>query len=137
MTYCSLRRVWSAPKFAICALLSILLSPIVLHAEHLSHTWKGGAGNWDELSRWGGAPFLATDTATIEGDGQVLFTHGDVTLSYLDVGAFHNANGIDMEAALAYVQKHRSLEGYNKGDRISNDELLTLSKSFTPASSAC
>ena len=32
----------------------------------------------------------------------------------------------DVEDAVAYVKEHRSLEGYNKGDRITNDELLTL-----------
>jgi len=38
----------------------------------------------------------------------------------------HNAGGIDVEDAIAYVKEHRSLDGYTKGDRISNDELLTL-----------
>src|SRR5215204_7159861 len=41
-------------------------------------------------------------------------------------GGVHNANGIDVEDAIAYVKEHRSLEGYSKGDRITNDELLTL-----------
>jgi glutamate dehydrogenase (NAD(P)+) len=38
----------------------------------------------------------------------------------------HNPNGLDVEDAVAYVKEHRSLEGYSKGDRISNEELLTL-----------
>jgi len=41
-------------------------------------------------------------------------------------GGIYNANGIDVEDAVAYVKEHRSLEGYRKGDRISNDDLLTL-----------
>jgi glutamate dehydrogenase (NAD(P)+) len=41
-------------------------------------------------------------------------------------GAFHNPGGIDIDAALAYAQKHRSLEGYAGGDSITADELLTL-----------
>src|SRR3954463_3389952 len=41
-------------------------------------------------------------------------------------GAYYNKNGIDVGAAIAYVKDHRSLDGYTKGDRISNDELLTL-----------
>jgi glutamate dehydrogenase (NAD(P)+) len=41
-------------------------------------------------------------------------------------GGVHNATGIDVEDAVAYVKEHRSLEGYAKGDPISNDELLTL-----------
>jgi glutamate dehydrogenase (NAD(P)+) len=41
-------------------------------------------------------------------------------------GAFHNAAGIDVDAAIAYVQQHRSLEGFTGGDAIDADELLTL-----------
>ncbi len=41
-------------------------------------------------------------------------------------GAFHNSGGIDISEAIAYVQRHRSLEGFTGGDVISNDELLTL-----------
>jgi glutamate dehydrogenase (NAD(P)+) len=40
--------------------------------------------------------------------------------------ALHNAAGIDVEAAAAYVQEHRSLEGFPGGDVIDNDTLLTL-----------
>jgi glutamate dehydrogenase (NAD(P)+) len=41
-------------------------------------------------------------------------------------GAFYNAKGIDVDAAIAYVQQHRSLEGFAGGDRIDADDLLTL-----------
>jgi glutamate dehydrogenase (NAD(P)+) len=41
-------------------------------------------------------------------------------------GAVHNKNGIDVEDAIEYVKKNRTLEGYDKGDRITNEELLTL-----------
>jgi glutamate dehydrogenase (NAD(P)+) len=41
-------------------------------------------------------------------------------------GAFHNAQGIDVAAAIDYVRRHRDLEGFRGGDPISNDELLTL-----------
>src|ERR1700674_896233 len=40
--------------------------------------------------------------------------------------ALYNANGIDIDDAIAYVKKHRSLEGYDKADAISGAELLTL-----------
>jgi glutamate dehydrogenase (NAD(P)+) len=40
--------------------------------------------------------------------------------------ALYNANGIDVDDAIAYVKKHRSLEGYDKADAISGPELLTL-----------
>ena len=41
-------------------------------------------------------------------------------------GAFYNKNGIDIDAALKYAQKTRSLEGWTGGDPISNEELLTI-----------
>lgn len=41
-------------------------------------------------------------------------------------GGYHNADGLDIEDAIAYAKKHRSLEGYTKGDKITNDEILTL-----------
>jgi glutamate dehydrogenase (NAD(P)+) len=40
-------------------------------------------------------------------------------------GAYYNKNGIDVDAAIAYVQKNRTLEGFTDGDAITNDELLT------------
>jgi glutamate dehydrogenase (NAD(P)+) len=40
-------------------------------------------------------------------------------------GSFFNAKGIDVAAAIAHVQKHRSLDGFMGGDEISTDELLT------------
>ncbi len=41
-------------------------------------------------------------------------------------GAIHNDRGIDVDAAAAWVRLNGTLEGFNKGDRISNEELLTL-----------
>src|SRR5581483_8503701 len=41
-------------------------------------------------------------------------------------GAVYNRDGIDVADAIAYVKQNKSLEGYAKGDRITNDELLTL-----------
>jgi glutamate dehydrogenase (NAD(P)+) len=41
-------------------------------------------------------------------------------------GAIYNPAGIDVEDAVLHVRQHKSLEGYSKGDRISNDDLLTL-----------
>ena len=41
-------------------------------------------------------------------------------------GAVYNANGIDVEDAVAYVKERRSLDGYVKGDRVTNEDLLTL-----------
>jgi glutamate dehydrogenase (NAD(P)+) len=40
-------------------------------------------------------------------------------------GGLHNAAGIDVDAAIAHVKQHKSLEGFRGGDAISNEELLT------------
>jgi glutamate dehydrogenase (NAD(P)+) len=40
--------------------------------------------------------------------------------------AFHNAKGINIQQAIDYVRKHKSLAGFKGGDLISNAELLTL-----------
>ncbi|MDP1860994.1 MAG: Glu/Leu/Phe/Val dehydrogenase [Gemmatimonadaceae bacterium] len=41
-------------------------------------------------------------------------------------GGFYNAAGFDIDDAIAYVKKNKVLEGYSKGDKITNEELLTL-----------
>jgi glutamate dehydrogenase (NAD(P)+) len=41
-------------------------------------------------------------------------------------GAVYNKAGVDVEAAIAHVKQHKTLEGFSGGDRISNDELLLL-----------
>jgi glutamate dehydrogenase (NAD(P)+) len=40
--------------------------------------------------------------------------------------AIHNEKGVDLEKATEHVRKHRSLEGFNGGDIITNEELLAL-----------
>jgi hypothetical protein len=75
----------------LAALAFILSVPAFTQAANVSHVWKSGAGNWDDLARWGGAPFGPTDIASIEGDSEVLFSRGDVTLNQVEVGSYHNA----------------------------------------------
>jgi glutamate dehydrogenase (NAD(P)+) len=41
-------------------------------------------------------------------------------------GGYHNPKGIDVDEAIAHVKQHRSLDGYNKGEAISNQQLLEL-----------
>jgi glutamate dehydrogenase/leucine dehydrogenase len=41
-------------------------------------------------------------------------------------GGYYNKEGIDIDEAINYVRKNRSLEGSNFGDKISNEELLEL-----------
>ena len=40
--------------------------------------------------------------------------------------SIYNKNGVDVEDAIAYTQKHRSLAGYTQGDTIDANDLLTL-----------
>src|SRR6476659_7252536 len=53
-------------------------------------------------------------------EGCKIVAIGDRSLS------LYNAKGIDIDAAIAHVKKHRSLEGYDKGESISGADLLTL-----------
>jgi glutamate dehydrogenase (NAD(P)+) len=58
---------------------------------------------------------------------QLLQTQGCKVIAIGDrSGGIVNTKGIDVNDAIAHTKEHRSLEGYNKGDRISNDDLLTL-----------
>jgi glutamate dehydrogenase (NAD(P)+) len=41
-------------------------------------------------------------------------------------GARYDERGIDIDDAIAWTRIHSTLEGYTRGDVISNDELLTL-----------
>ena len=41
-------------------------------------------------------------------------------------GGLHNPKGIDVADAIAYVRKNKTLEGYGKGDVITNEQLLEL-----------
>jgi glutamate dehydrogenase (NAD(P)+) len=41
-------------------------------------------------------------------------------------GGVHNANGIDVEDALNYLKKGKTLEGYDKGEHVSNEDVLTM-----------
>ncbi len=41
-------------------------------------------------------------------------------------GGIHNAQGLNIPEALEYLHKHRTFEGYQGGDQVSNQELLEL-----------
>jgi glutamate dehydrogenase (NAD(P)+) len=73
-------------------------------------------------------------TAAVQGFGNV----GSFAANLLDerkvkvtaisdhTGAYFNKRGIDLIKAKEHVEKHRSLEGFDDGDIISNSELLQL-----------
>ena len=76
---------------------------------------------------------VAGTTVAVQGFGnvgsvaaQLLVREGCKVLAISDrTGAFYNKNGIDVDAAIEYVKRHRTLEGYDGGDAITNEELLT------------
>src|SRR5512134_2382674 len=53
---------------------------------------------------------------------QLLAREGCKIVAITDrTGGWHNAAGIDIDDALAYVRHNKTLEGYNKGEAITND----------------
>lgn len=73
-------------------------------------------------------------TAAVQGAGNVglisalqLATLGVKIVAISDVhGGLHNPKGIDLEALRTHMQKHRRLDGFDGGTRISNSEILEL-----------
>src|SRR2546428_5838264 len=88
-----------------------------------------------------GMPVKGT-TVAIQGFGnvgsvaaQLLGREGCKIVAIGDRSAsLYNASGIDIDDAIAYVKKHRSLEAYTKAEVISGADLLTLDVDvFLPA----
>ena len=77
---------------------------------------------------------LAGKTVIIQGFGNVgswaarLFAEqGAIVVGIADIsGGYYAAAGIDIEAASAYVAKHRTLQGFEGAKRVDGTELLTL-----------
>ncbi len=73
-------------------------------------------------------------TVVVQGFGNVgsisaklLHQQGCKIIAISDVtGGYYNKNGIDIDAAMAYVKKNRTLEGSGCGDKVTNSELLEL-----------
>ena len=86
-----------------------------------------------EALREVGMPLLGTKVA-VQGFGNVGSIAAklmqDEGLSIVAISdkttGIYNANGIDVDDALAWVQKNRFLEGYKEGDPVRNDEVLEL-----------
>ena len=58
---------------------------------------------------------------------QLLSSEGCTIQAISDrTGGLYRKEGIDVDAAVQHVRQHRSLEGFTGGDRISNEELLTM-----------
>jgi glutamate dehydrogenase (NAD(P)+) len=73
-------------------------------------------------------------TVVIQGFGNVgseaalaLYDWGAEIIGISDyTGGIHNAKGIDLKAALAYVEKNKNLQGFPGGDAITNEQLMEL-----------
>ena len=73
-------------------------------------------------------------TAAVQGAGNVglisalqLATLGVKVVAISDVhGGLHNPRGLDLDGIKAHLQKHRRLDGFDGGTRISNAEILEL-----------
>lgn len=73
-------------------------------------------------------------SVVIQGSGNVggmgarlMHEHGYKITGISDVfGGIYNKNGIDIPAALDYLQKNRSFEGFTEADHVGNKELLEL-----------
>jgi glutamate dehydrogenase (NAD(P)+) len=80
-----------------------------------------------------GMPIKGT-TVAVQGFGNVgsvaavlLAREGCKIVAISDrTGAYHNAAGIDVEAAAKYVKERRTLEGFTGGDAIPTEDLLTM-----------
>lgn len=58
---------------------------------------------------------------------QLLEEQGCKIIAVSDIsGGYYNTNGLNIQDAIAYCQKHKSLEGWKGGDKISQSDLLTL-----------
>jgi glutamate dehydrogenase (NAD(P)+) len=77
---------------------------------------------------------LPQTTVVVQGFGNVgteaalgMMEYGARVIAISDVsGGYHRAGGIDVRAAIAHVQAHRTLAGWTGGDPISNEQLLEL-----------
>jgi glutamate dehydrogenase (NAD(P)+) len=80
-----------------------------------------------------GMPVIGT-TVAVQGFGnvgsvaaQLLHREGCKVVAIGDRSvSIYDRNGIDVDDAIAHVKKHRSLDGYTKGEVISGADLLTL-----------
>jgi glutamate dehydrogenase (NAD(P)+) len=77
---------------------------------------------------------IAGRSCVVQGFGNVggvaaseLHDRGALVIAVSDVsGGFHDERGLDIPALHAYAAQHGSLEGYDRCERISNEQLLEL-----------
>jgi glutamate dehydrogenase (NAD(P)+) len=91
---------------------------MIVTKEALKHLGMPVKGTTVAVQGFGNVGSVAAQLLAREGCKIVAI--GDRSLS------LYNRAGIDIDDAIAHVNKHRNLEGYNKGDVITGADLLTL-----------
>ena len=91
---------------------------MIVTKEALKHLGMPVKGTTVAVQGFGNVGSVAAQLLAREGCKIVAI--GDRSLS------LHNPAGIDIDDAIAYVLKHRNLDGYNKGEVISGADLLTI-----------
>ena len=91
---------------------------MIVTKEALKHLGMPVKGTTVAIQGFGNVGSVAAQLLAREGCKIVAIGDRSVSL--------YNANGIDIDDAIAYVKKRRSLEGYDKAETISGAELLTL-----------
>jgi glutamate dehydrogenase (NAD(P)+) len=91
---------------------------MIVTKEALRHLGMPVAGTTVAIQGFGNVGSVAAEM--LQREGCTITAIGDRG------GAIYNAKGIDVADAVRYVKEHKSLDGYAKGDRLSNEELLTL-----------
>jgi len=86
--------------------------------EALAHLGMPVVGTTVAVQGFGNVGSVAAQL--LQAEGCKIVAIGDRALSV------YNAEGIDVNDAIAYVAKHRHLDGYSKGEVISGADLLTL-----------
>ncbi|HWT07281.1 MAG TPA: Glu/Leu/Phe/Val dehydrogenase, partial [Xanthomonadales bacterium] len=86
----------------------------------------------DEMARLGidpkGARIVVQGFGNVGSIAAKMFAdHGCKIVGISDVtGAYVNANGLDLDGAVAYAQEHHSLDGYRGGEKMSNQAMLEV-----------
>jgi glutamate dehydrogenase (NAD(P)+) len=90
---------------------------MIVTKEALKHLGMNVKGTTVAVQGFGNVGSVAADLLAKEGCVIRAISDKD--------GAYWNAKGIDIPAAIKYVKEHRTLTGFKGGESITNDELLT------------
>lgn len=91
---------------------------MIVTKEALAHLGMPVQGTTVAVQGFGNVGSVAAQL--LQREGCKIVAIGDRSVS------IYNANGIDVDDAIAHVKKNRSLDGYTKGEVISGADLLTL-----------